>query len=256
MKIVLTFDDGPHAAEDSQTLLIAKELANQKCVGTFFVQTGISYRMANPTGSSIVSTLYKQGHLIGIHTGVPNDRLDHVNYVRRYKMKAWDVNGDKQITKEADGVNALESDLRSAKQKILLATGKGVSYVRATGGDRGDCTMKANINRIFSQLALKHVLWNVDSGDSTRDANGKSPSAERILANLRDRIPKYKDKSALVILFHDINAVTANHIAQIFQEIRKTVRSVGATPDFVTTRAEMAAIFDTPSGWEAEGERC
>lgn len=256
MKIVLTFDDGPHAAEDSQTLKIANELANNKCVGAFFVQTGISYRMGNPRGTNIVSTLFKQGHLIGIHTGVPDDALDHVKYPRRYKMPAWDVNGDKKITLDADGANALESDLRSAKQKILLATGHGTAYVRATGGDLGNCTMKANLNRVFSRLMLKHVYWNVDSGDSTRAASGKLPDSATVLSNLRKEIPKYKSKTALIVLFHDISSVTTNHLGGYLKEIRETVRKAGENPEFVATRAEIANIFDAPSGWAAASDKC
>lgn len=247
MKIVLTFDDGPHLGQRSQTLSIAACLQAAGCVGAFFVQTGVSYRMGRRAGVEMVRQLHEQGHLIGIHTGVPDDAGDHAPYPRRYEEPAWDVNRDGRIRSADDGETALESDLRSARQRILDATGAPARFARATGGYLGAGAVREGIRRIFARLQLTHVCWNIDSHDNM----APRPRAAQVIANLARQIPRQIHRTALVVLFHDINRTTSTNIDAYISAIRRSVQEAGAAAELVTTSQEIESIFSVPWGWDS-----
>ena len=79
IRIVLTFDDGPHATNDhnsSLTMRIAKTLQDGKRNGVqhnikaaFFMQMGVSYRGGSDAGLKVLAALNKSGHVIAVHTG-------------------------------------------------------------------------------------------------------------------------------------------------------------------------------------------
>jgi peptidoglycan/xylan/chitin deacetylase (PgdA/CDA1 family) len=245
--IALTLDDGPHAGGEKINLTrrINETLKNRRIAAGFFVQAQVPYRF-NSTGEDVIRELYRASHSIQIHTGSPED---HELYTKRVAKSAYDINGDKKVDAQ-DGLNALHSDMKYAKKAINAAITKGGKnaqsvprYARAPTGMLGDTNTKKKILDTLKSEDLAHVFWDVDSGDN----RSPRPDRDTVVKNLEGDIKKAltaKDKSYLVVLFHDINPITMENLSHYITKIEMAVRTHGRVPRFTTSREELHEIFD------------
>jgi peptidoglycan/xylan/chitin deacetylase (PgdA/CDA1 family) len=234
--IVLTFDDGPHAAAGkgvkNYTIEIATLLKSRNIVGVFFIQTHVKYRFGSKAGKDVISDVKDLGHVIAIHTGSDDD---HVPHTKRVEAKAYDVDGDKK----PDGMNGLESDLIRAKAEIQKVTkGDAPRFVRAVGVTKRN---KA-VDETYSRVGLKHIGVNVDSKDNEHPR----PTMQIVIKTLAkgDHSVQHAIKAGaphLIVLFHDINDTTAASIGTYIDEITKDVKAAGRTPEFT---ASAKAVMD------------
>jgi peptidoglycan/xylan/chitin deacetylase (PgdA/CDA1 family) len=235
--IVLTFDDGPHAAAGegatNYTIDIATALKTRNIVGAFFIQTNVSHRCGCAAGKSVVRRVSEMGHVIAIHTGSDGD---HVSHTRRVKEPAYDVDGDKK----PDGMNGLESDLIRAKAEIQkLNGGDAPEFVRAVGLERNEA-----VNKTYSRVGLKHIGVNVDS----KDNEPPRPTAHVVKQTLQSGDHSIRHAigdgaTDLIVLFHDINGATAASIDAYIDTIGAAVKAEGRSPEFTTSKKAVLDIF-------------
>jgi peptidoglycan/xylan/chitin deacetylase (PgdA/CDA1 family) len=236
ISIVLTFDDGPHAASGTQnhTSEIVAELKKRDIVGAFFIQTHVAYRFASSGGRAASLNASKAGHVIAIHTG---SQADHVDHTIRASEPPYDVDGDQQ----PDGSNALESDLIRAKAVITQVIGVTPLFVRAVGLHRN-----AAVNDTYKRVGLKHIGVNADS----KDNESPRPAAPVVVSTLMfgpNSVTNAIQGGAphLIVLFHDINPITSKNIGQYIDTIDKAARVAGRTAAFTATTNDVLTILNT-----------
>jgi peptidoglycan/xylan/chitin deacetylase (PgdA/CDA1 family) len=236
IQIVLTFDDGPHAAGEgatNYTIDIATLLKSRNIVGAFFIQTNVSHRCGCAAGKSVVKKVSDMGHVIAIHTGSDGD---HVSHTKRVTAPAYDVDGDKK----PDGMNGLESDLIRAKAEIQkMIGGDAPEFVRAVGLERNEA-----VNKTYSRVGLKHIGVNVDS----KDNEPPRPTSQVVVHTLDSGPNSVQHAIAagatdLIVLFHDINSTTAASVSTYIDAISAAVKAEGRTPEFTTSKKAVLDIF-------------
>ncbi len=240
IEVVLSFDDGPHAASPdsgrnyTQTVFAAlKDNVLQKDIrAVFFVQTHAPGRGATPIGQDMISMLAKGGHVIGIHTG---SKADHASHRARATAAAYDVNGNR-VLDAADGANGLESDMIRARARVKKLTGRDCLYVRPTYGERN-----RSVRSTYRRQGLKMILWDIDSADNTG-----SPSVDGVNFNLYEGMRRCvnADLKQIIILFHDINSRTALNLEEYLGNICISARKLGKTAVFPTTTERVMEILN------------
>lgn len=240
IEVVLSFDDGPHAASPesgrnyTQTAFAALKgnLLQKDIKAVFFVQTHAPGRGATPIGQDMISMLAEGGHVIGIHTG---SKADHASHRARATAAAYDVDGNR-VLDAADGANGLESDMIRAKARLKKLTGRECLYVRPTYGERN-----RTVRGAYRRQSLKMILWDIDSADNTG-----SPSVDGVNFNLYEGMRRCvnADLKQIIILFHDINSRTALNLEEYLGNICISARKLGKTAVFPTTTERVMQILN------------
>jgi peptidoglycan/xylan/chitin deacetylase (PgdA/CDA1 family) len=200
-------------------------LGRKRAKAAFFIQTHVPYRLASPNGSRIASRIHAEGHVLAIHTG---SLVDHRCHKWRCAQPA-DIVG---------ATNGLDSDMMRAKAAIKNIVGTDPKFVRATYGyTDADCM------KVYSQNKLKHVYWDLVSGDDSKSATATSVRT-RLLAETKWLATGTVD---LIYLLHDIHQVTAEHLTEFIDAIASSVRANGHTPTFVAEGVEAESIMDSKS---------
>jgi peptidoglycan/xylan/chitin deacetylase (PgdA/CDA1 family) len=228
VRILLTFDDGPHAGAlggENRTEKVLDALRHKCAKAAFFIQTHVPHRLASTTGARIASRIYSEGHVLAIHTG---SFVDH----RCHKWRCT------QLPDLPGASNGLDSDMIRAKAEIKQIAGTDPKFVRATYGYTDAYCM-----RVYAKNNLKHVFWDIVSGDDT-----KLPTCASVRARLGAETKRLASGTVdLIYLLHDINQVTAEHLTEFIDAIAASVRANGNTPIFVADRAEAEFIMDRKS---------
>src|SRR5262249_17407548 len=152
-----------------------------------FIQTHVPARLASDDGFRVASLAHSEGHVLAVHTGSLADHRCH----------KWRCTQPPDI---AGTSNGLDSDMIRAKNAIKKIVGSFPRFVRATYGYTDENCMK-----VYLQNGLKHVYWDVVSGDDSKAAS---------LTSVRTRLMTDTSKLAigpmdLIYLMHDTNRVTA-----------------------------------------------
>ena len=229
VRILLTFDDGPHAGElgcNNRTEKVLNALRLKGAKAAFFIQTNVPYRLPSPNGSAIARRMHAEGHVLAIHTG---SFVDHRCHKWRCTQPA-DISG---------ACNGLDADMLRAKAAIKQITGADPEFVRATYGYTDAACMK-----VYGQNKLKHVYWDLACGDDCKGATG-GLVRQRLIGESKRLAAGATD---LIYLFHDINEVTAEHLAEFIDAIGDAVRSSGHAPVFAASRSQAELIMDIKAG--------
>jgi peptidoglycan/xylan/chitin deacetylase (PgdA/CDA1 family) len=229
VRILLTFDDGPHDGAlggNNRTEKVLDALKHKRARAVFFIQTHAPSRLASPNGSMIASRIHAEGHVLAVHSG---SFVDHRCHKWRCAQPA-DIIG---------ATNGLDSDMIRAKAAIKKIVGTDPKFVRATYG-----YTDAKCMEVYSQNRLKHVYWDLVSSDDSRTATAASVQAH-LVAEMKRLARGAVD---LICLLHDINRVTAEHIVEFIDAIDSSVRTIGQTPIFVADRLEAELVMDRKSG--------
>jgi peptidoglycan-N-acetylglucosamine deacetylase len=228
VRILLTFDDGPHAGAlggSNRTEKVLDALRRKGAKAAFFIQTHVPHRLASPNGSRIAARIHAEGHVLAIHTG---SLVDHRCHKWRCAQPA-DIVG---------AANGLDSDMIRAKAAIKNIVGTDPKFVRATYG----CT-DAECMKVYSQNKLKHVYWDLSSGDNSKTATATSVRT-RLVAETKRLATGAVD---LIYLLHDISQVTAEHLTEFIDAIASAVRANGHTSIFVADSVEAEFIMNGKS---------
>lgn len=244
VKILLTFDDGPHAAAGSnnRSRKILRVLNSNGIIAVFYIQAGVAYRMASAEGVKVVQEANGIGpvyeHVIEIHTA---GTTDHQKHWFKPDLLAHDL---------PKAVAAIER-VTNRRPKTIRAVGLELANPRATKKVRE--AMEKQTRKIYSASLLGHMGINVDSYDNTRaywvegSRLPRSPKANEVREALRKGIAfaLRSGPQDLVVLFHDINKTTADNLGDYITEIQTAVTAAGHTPSFTTSRNE-AELFLSP----------
>jgi peptidoglycan/xylan/chitin deacetylase (PgdA/CDA1 family) len=207
----LTFDDGPHAAPlgggKNLTENVLDTLKARSIKGAFFVQTGVSYRMANPVGRALVARMHAEGHTVGIHTGGTKDHELHT---------------------KAQAAGRLAGELTAGKAAIEKVTGSTPTLVRPPTG-----ALDKAVEATYATAGLTNLLWDIDldKGSSLPLADLKA-RVEDGVAEVHGRGWKTTTPSpTIVVLLHDIQAGTSRNLGAIIDHIKATVTELTGGKD-------------------------
>jgi len=196
----LTFDDGPHAAElgkgTNRTEKVLDTLKARNIRGGFFVQTGVSHRMANRIGRALIARMHAEGHKIGVHTGGTVDHEEHT---------------------AAEAAGRLESELRAGQAAVEKVTGEQPQLVRPPKR-----IFNKAVEATYAKVGLSNLLWDIDVD------LGRSLSRDELLRRTEAGIGQVSaagwksttPSSTLVVLLHDIQQGTATHLGAIIDHIK------------------------------------
>ena len=109
VRILLTFDDGPHGAAlgaNNRTENVLDARRDRGAKAAFFIQTHVPYRLASREGRRIAFRAHAEGHVLAIDTG---SFADHRCHKWRWTQPA-DVAG-------AD--NGLDSDMIPPRRRSI-----------------------------------------------------------------------------------------------------------------------------------------
>lgn len=255
VKILLTFDDGPHAAPGALngTRTVLQALKANGIIAAFYIQTGVAYRMADAEGRKVIQEANGVKHVIEIHTA---GKVDHQKHWVKPELLAQDL---------PKAVAAIEK-VTNRRPKTIRAVGLELANPKATKKVR-DATKKRLLD-IYADSQLGHMGINVDSFDNTKaywvEGNrlDRTPNPDEVREALRKGIA-FALKSGpqdLVVLFHDLNMATRSNIGVYIGEIRTAVTAAGHTPSFTASRSEVESFFSPPkvddnAAWELDKKR-
>jgi len=203
-KVHLTFDDGPHPTLTPRVLDVLKE---EKVPATFFVLgekfQGGKKNPANKTAYAILDRAKKEGHRIGSHT---YKHIDHPKF-------------SAETVKE----NIMKPNpwLKDYLSPVLRLPYGGGSFRTSNPAIQAKNDM---VMSTVKKAGFTHVGWDIDTNDW--DAK-KRPT---LLPTLLKLICSEKGG---VVLFHDIQKYTVDHIKEWIQAIKKEGHSFGPLEDFV-----------------------
>jgi len=190
----------------------------------------VSIRGGSEVGQHVITGAASAGHIIGIHTG---STIDHVDHRQRASGPAYDWNRD-GLLDERDGDNALESDMRRAAARIAKLTGREPVLVRPTYG-----VTNSAVRAVYAKLGLHMVLWHVDSRDALDNARGWAVVEANVRRGVREQLRA--GHRTIIVLFHDINAVTQAHLDDYLIAIYEAVEAEGEFATFPITTSELNA---------------
>lgn len=225
VKVVLTFDDGPHLGSGSanRTQRVLSVLDDHDINALFFIQY---YRGKTDRGINIMNQAHNEGHLLGIHTGMDSDQAHHIDN---------DHPSREDILK-------LDDDLRLARDYINARTGSTPKYVRPPFGNGHD---DPDVQARYEEFDLNMIMWNVESRDAWANSTEDSIN-QRIRDQINFRLGQ--GKRSLVVLFHDIHPITSQpaSLNRFIQTIKDTIDnySEDLTHDLVHTKDELHEILE------------
>ncbi len=241
VEVVLTFDDGPdlgHRSSQSKTRMVMNALDSRGIRGVFFIQShaqdnnGNYYRGNTPTGRQIIADMIADGHIVGVHTGLDGKGAHTwVNrHTNRHPIDLYD-------------------DLVRAKD-LINDEGGTAEFVRAPFG-----VTNKDVIDMYSALHLEYVHWDVaPEGHWDGKKTIFAQTAEEVQVNIRRQIKNQleliklkKKKPQIVVLFHDIQDRVAYHIESHIEEIEKTIKRNGFTPDMHPSKRRMEEILRAQS---------
>jgi peptidoglycan/xylan/chitin deacetylase (PgdA/CDA1 family) len=228
VRILLTFDDGPHAGAlngDNRTEKVMAALRSKDITAVFFIQTHVPYRLPSPNGYRIACRMHAEGHVLAIHTGSFADHRCH----------KWRCTQPPDV---AGTTNGLDSDMLRARAAIKAIVGIEPKFVRATFGyTNADCM------QVYSRNKLKHVYWDIISGDDLKGASRTSVQTQLAIETTR----LASGACELIYLLHDINQVTSERLIDFIETIEASVHMTGHTPVFISDANEAEIIMERRS---------
>ncbi len=216
----LTFDDGPHVsplgAGTNRTEKVLDTLLAKTIKGGFFVQTGVSFRGAHPTGKKLIERMGLEGHTVGVHTGGTADHELHT---------------------DAEKAGRLEGELKAGQSAISTITGTAPTFVRPPTG-----ATDAAVLATYKKVGLTNLMWDMDV-----DKGADLPPAT-LKARIRSEMIKVRDRGwtlttpspKIVVLMHDIQKSTSANLADLIDHIKTTLEDI--TLDPVTKKKDTAAF--------------
>ena len=260
VKILLTFDDGPHAASGANNLsrTIFHTLNSNGIIAVFYIQPRVApHRMASAEGVKVVQEANGVGsvyeHIIEIHTA---GTVDHQKHWVKPDLLSHDL---------PKAVVAIEK-VTNRRPKTIRAVGLELANPKATKKVRE--AMEKRTREIYAASLLGHMGINVDSYDNTRaywvegSRLPRRPKPNEVCEALRKGIAfaLTSGPQHLVVLFHDINKTTAENLGAYITEIRTAVTAAGHTPSFTASRNEAELFLSPPkvdgnAAWQLDKRR-
>ena len=219
IKVILTFDDGPHHARGSgnRTRRVLATLATNSIHNginaVFFIESDTLdsndrwMRGKSTEGKKICDGMIDDGHLVQAHAGFKHRNSHLYDHIQRLTQPAGDNFQD-----------GLPGDLLRLKSLINGWSAGHCEFVRPIKGNHNRA-----VRDVYSRndISLRMVMWDVDSKDSK--ING---TLENVEDALDTQIPQKLQAglTTLVILFHDLDKHTYPHLADHIARIDSVIR--------------------------------
>ena len=201
VRFVLTFDDGPNGRDtDNPTEIILDTLAEnpvQRGIkAIFFVQTRSSDGGATERGRALIRREHANGHLVELHDGSPWGHRSHRNL--------------------AD--SALERSLTDGVADLVALAGRRVTLIRPPYWAYDERTLAA-----YARHGLATLLTDISANDGKDWGFKASPRRyvhiAREMANIQERLlrgklPEVDGVTPVIVIFHDTNDYTAEHMQE------------------------------------------
>lgn len=230
IKVVLTFDDGPHhvAPSSNYTKKVLDELEDRDIQAVFFIQTHAwwqewdgngpkpYFRGMHAGGKRMVHRMRDDCHVVGLHTAMDGyDPHDPDNY----------------------HTNISSAELRTQMDRgktFINANANIPRWVRPPAGE-----YNSSVLSIYSEKNLDMVLWDIDTEDYKADApNG-------VLTRIDTEVTRQLNagKTELVVLFHDIQTNTANNLDDYLDKIEEVINREGCSVQWILSLDEITTIL-------------
>ena len=235
IKIVLTFDDGPHhvAPSSNYTNEILDILEGRNIKAVFFIQThALSrpysgsgpkpyFRGMHDGGKDMVHRMRDDCHVVGFHT-------------------AAEVHGTHNRENWHTEISAAELRARLDTGKDFIDLNANIPrWVRPPGGHHN-----SSVRAIYSEKDLDLVMWDLDTED------WKSDAPAGVLDRIDDRLTQKINagETELVVLFHDIQENTADNLEDYLDKFDEVANREGCSIKWVLTLDEITDILDGQYG--------
>lgn len=198
IEIVLTFDDGPHAAKLGanrtkkvmDVLRLNNTSPNMKAI--FFIQTHSRgelddkyFRGNTDIGKELIRRMHASGHIIGVHTGHDVEKADHISHT------------DRTARELDDDIDRASNFIEDVLAKPLEGSPYLPKLIRPVEGK-----VNPNVVRTYYKKYYKLTMWDVDSED-TRPGATPEKVKRALVTNTWKALQAGKRK--LLVLFHDTN---------------------------------------------------
>ena len=236
IRFLLSFDDGPSAADSNNpTVKVLEVLAQNKVQpgikAVFFVQTRSRNGGATEIGQNLLHREFDEGHLLAFHTTTPR----HSNH--------------RFLTEQE-----LELSLLAGVADLTAITGKAPALVRPPFWNYDERTLIA-----YQQHGMRILLTDLSANDGkTIGINfslTKRRNMRKMLTEFRQRwitgtVPVIDGITPVVVTFHDINTYTASHIEEylnILLDVAQELEMPTSSKAFYDERDELerAALAST-----------
>jgi peptidoglycan/xylan/chitin deacetylase (PgdA/CDA1 family) len=212
VRFVLTFDDGPAAADsDNPTVRILETLArnplqdNIKAV--FFTQTRAWHGGGTGTGRALIRREHDAGHVVALHSA----NLFHANH--RFMSQ-----------------EALDATMQHGVEDLLSVTGEPPKLVRPPFW-----AYNADTLLTYHAYGMQMLLTDLNANDGKiygiNFSWHKRSNMLKHLAATRQRwaagqLPEVDGATPIVVTFHDVNTYTSRHIQEYLEILVDVAREL------------------------------
>lgn len=203
IRFLLTFDDGPSAAQyNNSTEQVLEVLANNRVQNgikaIFFIQTRAAHGGGTARGRGLMHREWDEGHLLEFHTATPH----HSNH---------------RFLTDAEFTDSLHNGIAD----LTSITGVAPIIVRPPFWSYDQHTFDA-----YQRVGLAMLLTDLSANDGKIwGVNFSFHKHSNLLAQLNalkqswlaGELPEVGGVTPIVVTFHDINTYTANHLEVYLQ---------------------------------------
>jgi peptidoglycan/xylan/chitin deacetylase (PgdA/CDA1 family) len=274
-KFFLTFDDGPDKKSlqtgkntTSKVLDTLKTSRSGPIKAGFFIQTGPEHG-ASSVGRELVRRMYREGHIVGVHSGGNKDHEPHIDAANDGRLEGElqsakeyasrrleEVNSEKDapdsVFVEFDGSHSeaptklVERQPRASSSPKLVRPPYGVPFIKTMGTKKRKRTFtksdEEKVSKIYANVGLTNVMWDIDGdGGGNLSLSTLLERLSRELSRLQRSGWKCKDPSMhIVVLYHDIQPGTSDNLLAIIEHIKVTTEKI--------TNGKDRVEFSIPTG--------
>lgn len=259
----LTFDDGPDARETAnRTAKVLDALGHSKygsIKAAFFIQTGPKHG-GTEVGRKLVDRMYREGHIVGIHTGGKQDHEPHPDAASAGRLESELKSAEAYLLKRIQEVETEKKVVVPVESIIDVDEGRpfvepeppkwvrppyGVPFIKKMTEikktKRGKIKKERHftkedeksVSRIYQNVGLTKMMWDID-GDG-----GGNLSRSSLLKRLSDELWRLRKggwktttpSANIVVLYHDIQQGTADNIPAILEHIETETKRISGGKD-------------------------
>jgi peptidoglycan/xylan/chitin deacetylase (PgdA/CDA1 family) len=211
VRFVISFDDGPSPETARVLETLASNPVQPGIKAIFFVQTRAPAAGGSEAGRRLMRRSHAEGHLLAVHTGTPGGHISHAALSRE----------------------ALEESLRDARADIADIVGAAPRFVRPPFWIYNDVALES-----YASVQMTMLLTDVNARDGQVWGVNLLPDKRLLIRAQLERMkrewqddaqPVLDGVTPVVATFHDVNATTAEKLAEYLQLLLDESRAAGLT---------------------------
>jgi peptidoglycan/xylan/chitin deacetylase (PgdA/CDA1 family) len=211
IRLLLTFDDGPHAHTDLVLKRLRRNRVQSDIKAIFFVQTRSADGGGSRQGRSLLQQEHAEGHVLGLHTGTVRGHISHTSM----------------------SLPELDRSLKDGMADICAITGVKPSLVRPPYWWFNRATVAE-----YERHGLHMMLSDVKAYDGInwgfhvfRRWNFRSQFVAIRRRRVDHEVAENGGVIPIVVAFHDTNAYTAGHVGDYLELLIEEAAQAGLPLD-------------------------